>query len=103
MRCLDPGKHRTRSAASLNQNRQTNGSKHEEDRRPGCHFGQQVGCSPWTERGLGPLAAKRAGEIGTLALLEQNNTNQDDANNHVNRTDKPDHAEPQSNGAEGGT
>jgi hypothetical protein len=54
------------------------------------------------------LAAKGAGEVGTLPLLEQNYPNKDHANDNVNGTDKPDHGKLNLIllvlfGAEGGT
>jgi hypothetical protein len=76
----------------LDQNREPDGGEHEKDGRPGRHFGKQVGCTARTESSLGSLAAKGAGEVSTLALLEKNNSNQDEANDNVNGTDKPDHA-----------
>jgi hypothetical protein len=100
---LDARKHRARPAVPLDQNRKPDGGKHENNCRPCRHLGQQVGCSAGTERGLRTLAAKGSGEISALALLEKHYPNQDEANNNVNRTDQPDHGEPQSNGAEGGT
>ena len=79
------------AAGPLDQNREPDGGKHEDDSRPGGHLGQQVGCSAGTERGLRTLAAKGAGEVSALTLLEKNHPNQDEANDNVNGTDKPDH------------
>ena len=91
MRSLDPGQHRPGPGASLDQNRKSNRRKHKEDGGPGGHFGQQVGCATRPERRLRALATEGAGEVCALTLLEKYNANQDEANNNVNRTHKPDH------------
>ena len=105
LRGLDAGKHRARAAAPLDQNCESDGGEHEDDGGPGRHFGQKVGCSAGSERGLRPLAAKGAGEVSTLTLLEKNHPDQDDANDNVDGTDKPDHLKLNLIliGAEGGT
>jgi hypothetical protein len=87
LRGLDAGKYRTPSAAPLDQHCESDGGEHEEDGGPGRHSGQKVGCSAGSEGGLRSLAAKGAGEVSTLALLEKNHPDQDDANDNVDGTD----------------
>ena len=103
---FDAREHGARAAGALDQNGEPDGGEHEDDSRPGGHLGQQVGRPAGSERGLRALTAKGAGEISALALLQQNNANQDEANDNVNGTDKPDHGETETSiliGAEGGT
>jgi hypothetical protein len=83
---------RTATAAALDQDRKPDRGKHENNCRPGCHPGEEICGAAGPECRLRSLAAKRASQVGALALLEKNNPNQDKANNYVKRTENPNHA-----------
>jgi hypothetical protein len=86
------GKHGTGAVSALDEDRQADGCEHENDGRPGCYLGEQVGCTARAERSLGALTAEGSGKVGAFTLLKQDDPNQDDANDNVNSTNQPDHA-----------
>src|SRR5579862_5055422 len=65
---------------------------HEDDRAPGGGAGEQVGCGSGSESSLRALAAEGSGEIGALALLEQNDGDHEDTNNDVDGDKQINHA-----------
>ena len=65
------------------ENRQADGRNGEEDCGPGGKPGEQVGCAARPEGRLRSLAAESTGEIRTLALLQQDNTNQKERDDNV--------------------
>jgi hypothetical protein len=79
------------AAVAREQDRQANGKEHEEDRCPGRELGQQVGRTARTEGGLRTLAAEGTGQIGRLALLEQNDPDEEEANDDMDEDEKVDH------------
>jgi hypothetical protein len=42
--------------------------------------------APGAERGLAPAAAERAGDVGALALLDEDDEDQEEADDHVETT-----------------
>jgi len=65
-----------------NQSKRTH---HEHDGAPRGGPRQNRGRSAWTECCLAPRAAKRTGDIGGLAALQQHNDDQEQAINHEKR------------------
>lgn len=65
------------------ENGQDKRSKHEHNRRPRCEPGEDIGRSTGTKGGLRALSSERAGEIGRTALLHEDDSNQEQANDYV--------------------
>ena len=72
---------------------ETDGGKHEDDCGPGGELGEEVGCSARSEGGLRSLAAEGCGEVGGLALLEQDDTDEEERDNDVQDYEKDNHRE----------
>src|ERR1700760_2490173 len=92
LRCLDAGEHRIAAAAALNQDSKPDRREHENNRGPGGHLGQQICRAAGTEGGLRPLPAKSTGQVSTLTLLQEDDSNQDETNNYVESPKYPNHA-----------
>src|SRR5262249_843641 len=72
-----------RSAGLRNQNRQRQRGNHEDDcRRCRGSLQDRTGAAS-AECGLTSAATKSSGPVGALALLQQHDKNQEDANNNV--------------------
>ena len=80
-------------AGTGEQDGEADGSEHEEDRRPGGELGEEVGCSAGSEGGLRSLAAEGCGEVGGLALLEQDDADEEERDNDVQDYEKDNHRE----------
>jgi hypothetical protein len=72
-------------------NRETDGGEHEDDRRVGRELGEQIGRAAGTESGLRTGTTESAGEVGGLALLQQNYTDEEEANDNVQDNEKNEH------------
>ena len=66
------------------QDRQRDGNQHEDDCTPRRELGEEVSRSARAKSGLRSLSAERAGQIGRLALLQQYNPDQEQADDDVN-------------------
>ena len=69
------------------KDRQAERGDHEDDRRPGGQPGEYVSRGAGTEGGLRTLSAEGAGEVSRAALLQQNDTNEKQAHDHVEGDD----------------
>ena len=79
------------SASAGQQNGQADGGEHEDDRRVGGQLGEEVGCAARTECGLRTLATEGSGEIGGLALLQEDDANEKETDDNVNDDEKNNH------------
>ena len=75
----------------LHQDGEADGGDHEDHRGPGGGASKQVGSRARPEGGLRSLAAEGTGQIGALALLQQNDGNQKQAHQNVNYDKQIDH------------
>ena len=75
--------HRMTTGTFLHENCQSNGGDHEDNSAPRCEPRQQVGCATWTEGRLRTLTAEGAGKIGTFALLQQDDDNENGTDDYV--------------------
>ena len=75
------------------QDGEADGGEHEEDGRVGGQLGEEVGCATGSEGGLRSLAAEGSGEVGGLALLEQDDTDEEERDDNVQDNEKDDHRE----------
>ncbi len=71
------------------QDGEADGGQHEEDGRPGGELGEEVGGSAWAEGGLRPLPAEGAGKISRAALLQQDDSDKNQAHDYVNNDYEP--------------
>jgi len=67
------------------------GREHEDDGRPGGEASEEVGGAARTEGGLRTLAAEGSSEVGGLALLEQDHTDEEEADDNVQDYEKNEH------------
>jgi hypothetical protein len=79
------------AGAARHRYREGNGREHEQDGRPSGEFGKQVSCSAGSESGLRTLAAEGTGEIRRFALLDQNYTDKEQADNNVKNDEQNNH------------
>src|SRR6266702_3566616 len=75
------------------QDGEADGGEHEEDGRVGGQLDEEVGCATGSEGGLRSLAAEGSGEVGGLALLEQDDTDEEERDDNVQDNEKDDHRE----------
>ena len=75
----------------LEQNRQRNRGKNENPRQPGRGLGEQIGGRTRPESGLRALSAESGGQIGALALLQQDDHDQQHANDDVDGGNENNH------------
>jgi hypothetical protein len=84
---------------------ETDGGDDEDHGQPGGGFGEHVGGGAGTERGLRTLSTEGGGQIGALALLQQDDKDQRQADDDVDAGKKDDHGvslEPRSVPLRGG-
>ena len=72
---------------TLVQDGQRERSDHEDDRRPGGEPGEHVGRGAGAKGGLRALAAEGACQIGRAALLQENDSDKEQADNDVHDDD----------------
>ena len=77
-----------RAAGAVVKNDQADGSAHEDDGRPGGEAREHVGGGARSEGGLRALSTEGAGEIGGAALLDENDTNQEETHQQVEDNDE---------------
>ena len=70
---------------------ETDGGKHEDDCGPGGELGEEVGCSARAEGCLRALTAEGSGEVSRLALLKEDDTNDEEGNDNVQSHEKSEH------------
>ena len=64
--------------------RQPHGRQHEDNGAPRRQTGKHGGCAARAKGSLAAHSAKRGGDIGALAVLQQHHHNQYRTNNHMN-------------------
>ena len=87
------GEDRTVAAGAGEQDGEADRGDHEEDGGPGGELGEEVGCSAGSEGGLRSLPAEGSGEVGGLALLKQNDADEEERDNDVQDYEKDNHRE----------
>jgi len=70
------------------ENRQGERCAHEDHRRPACELREHVGRCARTECGLRTLATKGACEVSRAALLQQDDSNQKQADDDMDHDDE---------------
>jgi len=70
---------------------QGDGGDHEEDGGPGGELGEKVGGSTGTKGGLRTLTTKGASEIGGFALLKEDDTDEEEADDNVQDQEENEH------------
>ena len=70
---------------------EADGGEHEEDGRVGGELGEEVGCATGPEGRLRALAAEGTGEVGGLALLEEDDADDEERDDNVQDDEKNDH------------
>ncbi len=80
------------AAGAREHDGEADGGEHEKDGRPGGELGEEIGCAAWTESGLRALAAEGAGEVGGLTLLDEDDTDQEEADDDVKGDEEVDHS-----------
>jgi hypothetical protein len=73
------------------QDGEADGGQHEDDGRVGGELGEEIGCAARAEGGLGSLATEGAGEVGGLALLQEDYANEKETDDNVNDDEKNNH------------
>ncbi len=81
------------AAGAGEQDGEADGGEHEDDRGPGGELGEEIGCSARSEGGLRSLAAEGSGEVGGLALLEQDDADEEERDDNVQDYEKDNHRE----------
>jgi len=76
-----------RRAGAVIEDNQAEGRAHEDDGRPCGEAGEHVGGGARPEGGLRTLSAEGAGEICRAALLNEDDTDQEEAHDQVNNDD----------------
>jgi hypothetical protein len=83
--------HRASADVLADEDEQGDRGHGEDDGGPGGHAGEQIGGAARTECSLRSLTAEGAGEIGALALLQQDNRDHEDRDDDVNDGQEDDH------------
>lgn len=78
-------------SALLHENGKPNGGDHKDHGAPDGHLGENGGRGPGSKRCLRALPAERSSEIGTLALLQQNNADEYEAYDDVDGDEEINH------------
>src|ERR1700722_15713063 len=79
------------AAGAGEQNGEANRGEHEDDGRVGGELGEEVGCAAWAEGCLRTLAAEGSCEVGGLALLEEDDADDEERDNDVEDNDYIEH------------
>lgn len=85
------GEDRVIAAGTREQDGEADGGDHEEDGRPGGELGEEVCCATRSEGGLRSLAAEGTGEVCGLALLKQDDADEEERYDNVQNNEKNDH------------
>ena len=80
---LDAGEDGAVCGGAREKNGEADGAEHEDDGGVGGQLGEEVGCTTGAEGGLGALAAEGSGEVGGTALLDEYNSDEEDAHDDV--------------------
>ena len=70
---------------------EADGGEHEEDGGPGGELGEEVGGAAGAEGGLGALTTECSGEIGRFALLEKDDSDEEEGDDDVEDNYEIDH------------
>ena len=76
-----------RGAGAVVKDNKADGGAHEDDGRPGGEARKHVGGSAGSEGGLRALSTEGASEVGRAALLDEDNTDQEEAHDQVNNNE----------------
>jgi hypothetical protein len=79
------------AAGAGEQNGEANGGEHEDDGRVGGELGEEVGCAAGAEGCLRTLTAEGSGEVGGLALLEEDDADDEERDNDVEDNNEIEH------------
>jgi len=79
------------AVGACEQNGERDGDYHEEYRAPGGELGKKIGGATRAECRLRTLAAECTGEVGGLALLQENDADQEQTDDDVNDNKEDDH------------
>ena len=75
------------AAGAGEQNGEANRGEHEDDGRVSGELGEEVCCAAGAESCLRTLAAEGSGEVGGLALLEEDDADDEERDNNVEDND----------------
>ena len=89
-RALYAGEDGAVGSGAREQDREADGAEHEDDGGVGGQLGEEVGCAARAEGGLRALAAEGSGEVGGLALLEEDDANNEERDDDVKGDEKTD-------------
>jgi hypothetical protein len=78
------------AAGAREKDGETDGGEHEDDRGVGGELGEEVGRAARAEGRLGALTAEGSGEVGGLALLEEDDANDEERDDDVKGNEKTD-------------
>lgn len=81
------------AVAAREQDRERDGDDHEEYGAPGGEFGEEVGGAARAKRGLRALSTECASKVCGLALLQQNDADEEQADDNMNANEEDDHRE----------
>jgi hypothetical protein len=79
------------AARAREQDGEADRGEHEQDGRVGGQLGEEVSRTARTEGSLGALAAECTGEVGGLALLKEDDTDDEERDDNVQDDEKNDH------------
>src|SRR5260370_10467398 len=88
---LDAGEDGAVCAGAREQDGEADGAEHEDDGGVGGQLGEEVGCAARAEGCLRALTAEGSGEVGGLALLEEDDADEKERDDYVHDNDKNDH------------
>lgn len=92
MRRLRPAKNRVLMRSTLlHHDGKPDGGDHKDHGAPDCHFSENSCSGAGAKSCLRALAAEGAGKIGALALLQQNNADENHAYDDVNGNEEINH------------
>jgi hypothetical protein len=87
---LGAGEDGTVGGGAREQDGEADGAEHEDDGGVGGQLGKEVGCATGAEGRLGALTAEGTGEVGGLALLEEDDADDEERNDDVKSNEKTD-------------
>jgi hypothetical protein len=84
------GEDGTVGGGAREQDGEADGAEHEDDGRVGSQLGEEVSRAAGAEGCLRTLTAEGTGEVGGLALLEENDADDEERNDNVESDEKTD-------------
>jgi hypothetical protein len=79
------------TAGAREQDGEADGAEHEDDCGVSCQPGEKIGCATRAKGSLRTLAAEGSGEVGGLALLEEDDADEKERDDDVKDNEKNDH------------